>query len=93
MTHDFKKKDRSNRYSSKQELCTGVGGYMDYYPNPNLWSKCSVEDFLAYYNSFDKWCLQSCEYLEIQKHIYTYNLYCTTIQHFSIRTEWIILVS
>ena len=62
MAHDFNKKDSSNRYASTNELCTGIGGFMDYYPNPNLWSKCSVEDFLAYYNSFDKWCLPPCKY-------------------------------
>ena len=36
MAHDFNKKDSSNRYASTNELCTGVGGFMDYYPNPNL---------------------------------------------------------
>ena len=58
MFHDFKS-NRANKYTSTRELCTGVGGYMDYQPSPNIWSACSVEDFEKYYNHLDKWCLTS----------------------------------
>ena len=68
MTHDFNK-DKSKRLSSDGRLCTGVGGYMDYNPNPNVWSRCSVEDFLDYYNSFDKWCLLPREYFLITSYL------------------------
>ena len=42
------------RYSKSGELCTGIGGYMDYRHNPTRWSRCSVEDFQAYFSSVDK---------------------------------------
>jgi len=38
------------RHSSTGQPCTSIGGYMDYVPNPNRWSACSVEDLTRYYN-------------------------------------------
>ena len=50
MNHDFD--DYGNpRYSRSGRPCKDVGGYMDYIPEPNNWSECSVEDFTAYYQS------------------------------------------
>ncbi len=52
MNHDFVGSDvDSVRTDSKGNLCTKVGGVMDYYGAVTLWSTCSVEDFLNYYNS------------------------------------------
>ena len=54
MQHDFKNENTTHkRYSLIGELCTGIGGYMDYQPNPNKWSNCSVEDFRNYFSSVD----------------------------------------
>ena len=52
MMHDFDGNVLYNRYADEDEteLCTGVGGYMDYFNDPNQWSKCSVNDFTTYYN-------------------------------------------
>ena len=58
MFHDFES-DGKERFSSNSILCTGIGGYMDYGPNFNRWSECSVEDFTKYYNSYPDWCLAS----------------------------------
>ena len=66
MYHDFGDGGTSdNRVSSKGESCTGVGGYMDYIPNPNKWSPCSVEDFTNYFNLVEPWCLteRKCLYM------------------------------
>merc|ERR1711936_457066 len=58
MYHDFGNGGTSDtKYSASGELCTGVGGYMDYQSNPNRWSQCSVEDFTTYVNSVNPWCL------------------------------------
>merc|ERR1712038_1846177 len=57
MEHDFGATTSTNKYSSTGELCTGVGGYMDYRSNPTKWSACSVEDYTTYYNSISSWCL------------------------------------
>ena len=58
MEHDFGIGGPADvRVSSKSKPCTGIGSYMDYQPNPNKWSDCSVEDFTAYYNSVKPWCL------------------------------------
>ena len=52
MIHDFIGGNIYNpRYSKDGEPCTGVGGYMDYRANPSKWSRCSVEDFYAYFSS------------------------------------------
>jgi len=48
MFHDFTN-SRGNRYENGQ-LCTNVGGYMDYTQTPTKWSDCSVGDFTRYYN-------------------------------------------
>ena len=55
MKHDFSNEnpDEERRSTSTGELCTGIGGYMDYQPNPNKWSNCSVEDFKNYFSSVD----------------------------------------
>jgi len=49
------------RKADNGQTCTGVGGYMDYRPNPNKWSQCSREDFTKYYNYIKNvqgsWCL------------------------------------
>ena len=58
MRHDFNNNNpKDKRFSSKTNLCTGIGGYMDYPLYPNKWSDCSVEDFTDYFNSLDSWCL------------------------------------
>ena len=63
MYHDFGNGGISDtKYSASGELCTGVGGYMDYQPNFNRWSKCSVEDFTTYVNSVNPWCLDECKF-------------------------------
>lgn len=51
MAHDFGSSPNDPRTSSTGAPCTNVNGYMDYRPNPNKWSPCSVEDITAYYNS------------------------------------------
>ena len=66
MFHDFEDEGgRKKRYSSNAILCTGIGGYMDYGPNPNKWSECSVEDFTNYYNSYPSWCLTPSKFSSI----------------------------
>ena len=65
MDHDFGDSTTDKRFSSKGEACTGIGGYMDYVPSPNKWSPCSVEDFTAYYNAVDSWCLAECKVLYV----------------------------
>ena len=57
MRHDFGASKSDPRLSSQNEPCTGIGGYMDYQPNPSVWSPCSVEDFTSYFNSLNSWCL------------------------------------
>ena len=52
MEHDFIGGNvNQNRYSSQGQLCTGIGGYMDYRANPTRWSPCSAEDFHAYFSA------------------------------------------
>ena len=55
MSHDFIKTDRGMkaRYSKDgKTACTGVGKVMDYARYlGEKWSKCSVEDFISYFNS------------------------------------------
>merc|ERR1711981_1189431 len=58
MYHDFGATTSTNKYDSNGNICTGIGGYMDYQPSPNKWSTCSVEDFTRYYNSVNPWCLE-----------------------------------
>ena len=63
MYHDFGSGGTwDTKYSASGELCTGVGGYMDYQSNPNRWSQCSVEDFTTYVNSVNPWCLDECKF-------------------------------
>ena len=57
MQHDFGATTSDPRFSSQNEACTGIGGYMDYQPNPSRWSPCSVEDFTGYFESVNTWCL------------------------------------
>merc|ERR1740124_1466277 len=57
MEHDFGATTSTPRFSSQNEPCTGIGGYMDYQPNPNRWSPCSVEDFTGYFEQVNPWCL------------------------------------
>ena len=56
MYHDFTNTG-GNKFDSKGQACTGIGGYMDYVSNPTKWSTCSVEDYTKYYNSVQPWCL------------------------------------
>ena len=54
MQHDFHKDqfdNRNPRFDSKNNPCTGIGGYMDYYGEETRFSTCSVEDFTKYYNN------------------------------------------
>ena len=37
-----------NRFDSIGNLCTGIGGLMDYQSSPDKWSPCSNEDIGAY---------------------------------------------
>ena len=54
MYHDFMNENTTHsRYSSTGDLCTGIGGYMDYQQNPSRWSNCSVEDFRNYFSDVD----------------------------------------
>lgn len=48
MHHDFSSSG-GHRYS-RGHICTNIGGFMDYGPNPNKWSPCSVEDFQTFFN-------------------------------------------
>ena len=58
MVHDFLDKEgKVPRFDSKGNPCSKIGGIMDYYGASNIWSTCSVEDFTAYYNSVDPYCL------------------------------------
>ena len=59
MDHDFGV--NGPRFSSTSKPCTSIGGYMDYLANPNKWSPCSVDDFTAYFNSVNPWCLTECK--------------------------------
>merc|ERR1712113_684626 len=59
MAHDFGDSQSDPRYSSSGELCTNNGGYMDYLQNPYRWTSCSVEDFTAYYNRVNPFCLDA----------------------------------
>jgi len=45
------------RYTSDGLLCTGIGGFMDYFGKTTRWSPCSVEDFTDYYRRVRNWCL------------------------------------
>jgi len=49
MYHDFNGRPGSNRYYNGQ-LCTNIGGYMDYTRTPTRWSPCSVGDFNRYHS-------------------------------------------
>ena len=69
MYHDFGASTSTNKYDSNGNLCTGIGGYMDYVSNPNKWSTCSVEDYTTYYNSVNSWCLEPCK--GVYKYKYT----------------------
>ena len=55
MQHDFDGAPGNPRYDSVGNLCTGIGGVMDYYGEVFQWSTCSVEDF----ESSDHSCLGS----------------------------------
>ena len=71
MYHDFGSGGTwDTKYSASGELCTGVGGYMDYQSNPNRWSQCSVEDFTTYVNSVNPWCLDECKFYHLYSSIY-----------------------
>lgn len=48
MYHDFTN-SRGNKYENG-ELCTNIGGYMDYTTSPTRWSACSVGDFNRYHS-------------------------------------------
>lgn len=50
MFHDFSGSNKANRYENG-ELCTNIGGYMDYTTTPNKWSPCSVGDFTRYHSA------------------------------------------
>ena len=71
MRHDFEIFETESetisvpRFSSTGEACTGIGGYMDYQPNPNRWSPCSVEDYTSYFESVNPWCLSPCKLMYI----------------------------
>ena len=67
MEHDFGATTSTNKYASTGELCTGIGGYMDYRSNPTKWSACSVENYNTYYNSVSPWCLTACK-LSVTNH-------------------------
>ena len=59
MEHDFNDDyPEEHRLDSKKRPCSGVGGVMDYYNEKTCWSTCSVEDFKAYVNSMEKFCLE-----------------------------------
>jgi len=51
MRHDFVEQMSNPRTADNGQACTNVGGYMDYRPNPNKWSQCSIEDLTKYYNN------------------------------------------
>jgi len=63
MNHDFGTQNDGytntgvTRYSSTNQKCSQVEGFMDYYGKTTKWSPCSVEDFTTYYNSVRTWCL------------------------------------
>ena len=60
--HDFNGNPSNNRYTSDGQLCTGVGGFMDYQNVDTNWSPCSKEDFNNYANSLGAFfCLNSPE--------------------------------
>ena len=61
MAHDFGETKNQPRYSSAipPEDCLQSKGYMSYDSNPKKWSPCSVEDFTAYFQSVDYWCLST----------------------------------
>ena len=58
MSHDFNNDPKNPRFDSKKNPCSGVGGIMDYFNEKSRWSPCSVEDFNAYVNSLEKFCLE-----------------------------------
>ena len=70
MKHDFDvdaNDDVIDRYDSKGDICTGIGGIMDYYGAANMWSTCSVEDMTTRYDDWMSdypqlgWCLTECK--------------------------------
>ena len=50
MLHDFNGGNTNSQRYEGGQLCTNVGGIMDYRSNPYRWSACSVGDFTRYYN-------------------------------------------
>ena len=49
MFHDFRGGNINSRKFENGQLCTNVGGIMDYRTNPTQWTACSVGDFVRYY--------------------------------------------
>ena len=50
LNHDFSNGNwKSPRFAHDSSPCTNVGGIMDYRSNAKKWTKCSADDFAAYY--------------------------------------------
>ena len=62
MEHDFCDfqgcvNSATSRVSADGSNCTGVQGFMDYFPIRNIWTKCSDEDYQRYIERIGGSCL------------------------------------